>query len=143
MAERDEQGVLRMPGVGVVADRDVRRHRQHVVLPVVLARSHEVGAPALETLVQQWLPRRPAAARAHQRLDRLVVVVVHRRHLELVPGRAVEVDHDHLVAQRLRDREGDRAQHVRQRLLVANDAGDVQKAAEACEGLEIVFGHGA
>src|SRR4029079_4190861 len=53
----------------------------------------------------------------------------------------VEVDHDHLVAERLGDGAGDRAQHVRKRLLVAHDTGHVQKAAQPREGIEIVGSH--
>jgi len=139
--QRHEQRILGVPGVGIIADRDVRGDRQHVVLPVVLPSGYEVDAAALEPVIQQRRPRVPAAAGAEQLLDRLLVVVAHRGHLEVIPGRPVEVDHDRLVAERVGDGAGDRVQHLGQRLVIAHHAGNVQEAAQPCQSVEIVGGH--
>ena len=80
-----------MPAVGRRScghRRDVRARR--VRLPVELAVRHVVGAAAREALVEQRLPHLASARVAHQ-AARGLVAPVHGRHLEVVPGGAVEV----------------------------------------------------
>ena len=130
---RHDQGVLRVPGAGVVGRFEIGhvvRHR--LVRPVVLAVGDQVGAALLEALVEQRLPRLEVARLAEQQRAR-VVVPVHRRHLERVPGRPVEVDDDGPEAERLRDRAGDLVEHRRKVALAPDQPRDVEQAAKPRE----------
>ena len=132
--QRHHQRVVGVPRARVVDDRDVGRvGPQAVTAPVVLAGGHEVGAVAEEARGDQHVPVRPPRGLAHQQLLRLLVAE-HDDHLEVVPGRAVEVDHDRAVAERAGDGGGHRCEHGRQRVAAAHGRGDVEQAAQAVEG---------
>ena len=100
-AHRDEERVVRMPRVRVVADRQVGRERVEVARPVELAVGEEVGAALQEARVEQRVPVRDLPHLAEQRFARLVAAV-DRRDDEVVPFAAVEVDHDRPERERVR-----------------------------------------
>ena len=132
--QRHHQRVVGMPRARVVDDRDVGRvGPQAVTAPVVLAGGHEVGAVAEEARGDQHVPVRPPRGLAHQQLLRLLVAE-HDDDLEVVPGRAVEVDDDRAVAERAGDRGGHGGQHGRERVAGAHGRGDVEQTAQAVEG---------
>ena len=131
---RHHQRVVGMPGVGRVGDLELRRVDLHPLAgPVVLAGGDEVGALPEEALAQQPRPVLHAGGLAHQQLLRLLVAE-HDDDLEVVPRRAVEVDHDRAVAQRAGDRAGDGFQHGAQLATGADRGGDVEQAAQAVDG---------
>ena len=133
-AQRDHQRVVGVPGVGVVGDLEHRRvGADRVLVPVVLAGGDEVRAVAQEALAQQPRPVLHPGGLAHQQLLRLLVAE-HDDDLEVVPRRAVEVDHDRAVAQRAGDRAGDRLEHGAQLTAGPDRGGDVEQAAQAVDG---------
>ena len=97
LAERDEQHVVRVPGVGVLGHGGVRAPREHV--QGRRARD-EVGAPVLPALVEQLAEGGVGLAVAEQ-LGAGLVVAVHVDDLQLVPGGAQEVQRDDAEAEGL------------------------------------------
>ena len=131
--QRDHQRVVGVPRARLVDDRDVRCvGPQPVAAPVVLAGGHEVGAVAEEARGEQRVPVGPARGLAHQQLARLLVAE-HDDDLEVVPGRAVEVDDDRAIAERAGDGGGHRGEHRRERVAGAHGRGDVEQTAQAVE----------
>ena len=112
-----------------------------VALPVERPVRDQVGAAALEALVEERRPGGPVERVAEQR-PAGVVGAVHRRHLEVVPGGPVEVDDDGVEPERRRDRIRDRLEQGRLLGLVPDEPGDLQEAAKAVDGRR-VLGHGA
>jgi hypothetical protein len=133
VGERDEQAVLRVPGIRVVGVRSRRDEgRQLDVVPVELAAADEVGAAAAEAIGHQRLPVRPRAGRPEQRVAG-VFVPVHGGDLEVVPGRAIEVDDHRLPAEAGGDRRGDRVQQVVELSFDADEVGQLEQRPESCE----------
>ena len=112
-----------------------------VALPVEGSVRDQVGAAALETLVEERLPGAPVERVSQQRTAG-VVRAVHRRHLEVVPGGPVEVDDDGVESERCRDRRRDRVEQGRLLGLGSHEPGDLEKAAKAVD-CGRVLGHGA
>src|SRR6266566_7132233 len=101
--QRDEYLVVRMPGVRVypgLALGDVAV--ADVVSPVEFAVFDDVRAAAEETVVEQVCPPVPAVRAAEEGTLRLLVPV-HGRDAEVVPFAAVEVEHDGVEPEHLRD----------------------------------------
>ena len=139
---RHEQLVVGVPGVGVGArlpGGDVPL--ADVALPVERPVRDQVGAAALEPLVEERGPRGPVERVAEERPAR-VVGAVDRRHLEVVPGGPVEVDDDGVEPERRRDRIRDRLEQGRLLGPFPDEPGDLQEAAKAVDGRR-VLGHGA
>jgi hypothetical protein len=131
VAQRHEEGVLRVPGVVAGARLDVRDVRGVVGLrrPVVLARVDDIGAAAAEPLVEQRLPGGDPAHLAEQ-VRPGGVVAVNRRDPEVVPRAAIEVDDDGAVAERLGDRAGDRGEQLGQVALDAHESRDLEERSK-------------
>ena len=133
-AQRHHQRVVGVPGVG-----RRRRPRAPACRPAPARRTSRTRRRgrsrrrAEEALAQQPRPVLHAGGLAHQQLLRLLVAE-HDDDLEVVPRRAVEVDHDRAVAQRAGDRAGDRFQHGAQLATGADRGGDVEQAAQAVDG---------
>ena len=117
--------------------RDVRARRVRV--PVELAVRHVVGAAAREAGVEQRLPHLASAGVAQKLLG--LGAPVHRRHLEVVPRRPVQVHAHGGEPQRLRDRLGDRREQAAELLLRPHDAGHLEEPAEPRERFGIVRAH--
>ena len=83
----------------------------------------------MEALVEQRLPLRAPADLAEQLLTR-DLVAVDRRDVEVVPGPAVEIHDDGLVAERLGDRPCDRREQPGEVALDADELRDLEEASE-------------
>lgn len=126
--EGGEEGVVGVPGVGVVAGLDLRHVGERAVrLPVEVAVAQEVGPVTLEAVLEQDVPVGPRAGDAEQHLARLVGAE-HGHDLEVVPGPPAQVDHDRAVAEGARDRSRDRVKHGLQGGAGSRRARDVQQA---------------
>ena len=138
VAQRHHQHVLGVPHRRVVDLRDirdvgVRGHRR----PVERAVADHVGAALLEALVEDRVPDVPAADVADQRLQS-GLAAVDRLDPEVVPLRAVQVDDDDAVAQRVGGRPGDRREQRVDLGAAAHQPGDLEQAAEAAGGGTLV-----
>ena len=111
-----------------------------VALPVERPVRDQVGAAALEPLVEERGPRGPVERVAEERPAR-VVGAVDRRHLKVVPGGPVEVVTG-VEPERRRDRIRDRLEQGRLLGPFPDEPGDLQEAAKAVDGRR-VLGHGA
>ena len=139
---RHEQLVVGVPRVGVGArlpGGDVPL--ADVALPVERPVRDQIGAAALEPLVEERSPRGPVEGVAEER-PACVVGAVHRRHLEVVPRGTVEVDDDGVEPERRRDRIRDGLEQGRLLGPFPDEPGDLQEAAKAVDGRR-VLGHGA
>ncbi len=96
-----------------------------------------LGRAAVERLVEREKGERAAVGR-RQRHDQRVVglrgVRLADHELVVVPGRAMQVDGDGRVAQRLRDGGGGGFEQPAQVVARAHDGGHVEQRAQACEG---------
>ena len=130
MAHRHEERVERMPRVVADARRAIRKIEVPAVFrPVELAGRDEVRAALAETVGEQRLPVLDPAHEPDE--DGLGLgAAVHRRALEVVPLRAVEVDRDGLVAERLGDDARDRTEEAREVVGGANEPGDLEEATK-------------
>ena len=130
-AHRDDEGVLRVPGIGIQADREIRNVRGHSGPDGFVVRN-EVGAAPEEALGQKRRPPIRRSGRAEQRVARLLVPV-HRRHFEVAFSGPVEVDRDRAPAERLRDRLRNPVDEPRQIALVADKTSDLEQAPQLRE----------
>ena len=130
MAHRHEERVEWMPRVGADARRVIGEIEVAAVLrPVELAGRHEVRPSLAETVGEQRLPVLDPAHEPDE--DRLRLgTAVHRRALEVVPLRTVEVDRDGLVAERLGDDAGDRTEERREVVGRPNEPRDLEEATQ-------------
>jgi hypothetical protein len=139
---RHEQLVVGVPRVGRCARLPVWHVAPaDVALPVEGSVRDQVGAAALEALVEERLPRAPVE-RVSQQRPAGIVGAVDRRHLEVVPGGPVEVDDDGVESERCRDRRRDRVEQGGLLGLGSHEPGDLEKAAKAVD-CGRVLGHGA
>ena len=137
VAERHEQRVLGMPRVRSLGSGQVWHvGAGGVRRPVEAAVRDEVGAVAQVAVVEQRAPHAPVARVPLQQVAGCGRTV-HGGGLEVVPGRAVHVDHDHPEAERLPDRRGDRRQQLGQLLLAAHEAGDLEEPVQALERRDV------
>ncbi len=130
VAHRHEERVERMPRV--LADAGLLVREIKVLAgrpPVELARGHDVRPAPVETLREHRLPLLDPAHVADERLPRRLVTV-HRRGLEVVPLRPVQVDRDRAVAEGLGDHARDRHQELRDVVGRADEPRDLEQAAE-------------
>jgi hypothetical protein len=132
--ERDDEGVVRAPRVRRVDARELGHVRERV-LPVLLLLADQVGAVAQEALVEVRRPGVPRSRLAKQ-LRARGLAAVHGDDLEVVLGRAVEVDHDGVEAERLGDRPGDLVEEPRELAARANEPRDVEEATQVREGVQ-------
>jgi hypothetical protein len=88
-----------------------------------------VGAASLEALGQENGPILAWQRGAEQHLAG-ALVAVDRGHLEVVPGRPVEVDRDGAVAERLADRARDGVEQRGKILTRPQKAGDLDEAPQ-------------
>ncbi len=130
VAERDEEGVLGLPGVGALPRCERRDIARPVVdlRPVEFAGRHDEGATPSEALVEQALPVADAANLPEQ-LPSRGIAPMHGRDAEVVPRRAVDVDHDALVAERLGDGSRDRGQQLEQVTACTHECRDLEEAS--------------
>ena len=130
-AQRREERVVRMPGVRVVAHRQVGRERL-VLAPVELAGGDEVGAALQEPLVEQRLPVGRLPNLPEERLARLVAAE-HGRDDEVVPLAPIEVDHDRAEGERIGCSAGDRREELRELFTGSHEARYLEEAAQPRE----------
>jgi hypothetical protein len=135
-AEGHEERVVGLPGVGVGAGLDVGYvGAAGDLLPVEALGGHEVGAPPLEARCQERHPGLAEGGLAEQRLDRLVVP--HRgRGEHVVEGRAVDVHHHRVVAERLTDRARHLPENVLKILVAAHRGRALEHRSEPADDRE-------
>ncbi len=106
VAHRHEERVLGVPRVRARPRLSLRHVARSERVPVHGAGENDIRAATLEALREKDGPvvQRPRVA--EQDVPGLLVAV-HGRHLEVVPGLPVEVDGDGPIAERLADRAGD------------------------------------
>ena len=140
VAQRDEEGVLGMPGVGVVGHLDVGHEGDaRVEGPVELVPGQQEAPVGLEVQVEERLPVAPRALATEQRVAALGRAV-DGLDAEVVPGRAIERDDDGPVAHGLADRGGDRGQQGVEVLLAAHEPRDLEQTGEPRDGVRAVLG---
>src|SRR5205807_3691208 len=135
--KRDEELVLRVPGIRFVGRLDIRHvARADVRRPVERAVRDQVGAAAPVRVGQQLLPAVPLVRAAEKGLTRLVAAV-DVRDAEVVEFGPVEVEHDGLELERLGDALHDRRQRALEIPLAADHARHLEQRlhARAAEGL--------
>ena len=133
-AQRQQQRILRVPAARDVLAVAGDVGRDAVAAPVVVAVRDEEGAAAVVARVEQRGPLRGRADRPEQELAGLVGPA-DQDDLEVVPGRAVEVDGDGPEAHRPRDRLRRGRQHAvdgarAQRADHAEQRADVRQAVD-------------
>ena len=140
VAQRHEERVLGMPGVGAVGHLDVGHEGDaRVEGPVELVPGQQEAAVRLEAQVEERLQSlhvrsRPSSA------SRPSARAVDGLDAEVVPGRAVERDDDGPVAHGLADGGGDRGQQRVEVLLAAHEPRDLEQAGEPRDGVRAVLG---
>ena len=140
VAQGDEEGVLGVPGVGAVDHLDVGHEGDaRVEGPVELVPGQQEAPVRLEAQVEERLPVAPRALAAEQGLPALGRAV-NGLDAEVVPGRAIERDHDGPVAHGLADGGGDRGQQRVEVLLAAHEPGDLEQSGEPRDGVRAVLG---
>ena len=88
---------------------------------------------AEEAIAEQAAPVLHARGLADQHLLRFLVAQ-HDDDLEVVPRRAIEVDHDRASTQRTGDRAGDSLENGAELAAGPDRGGDVEQAAETVDG---------
>ena len=140
VAQRHEERVLGVPGVGAVGHLEVGDEGDRLVPgPVELVPGQQEAAVALEAQVEERLPLRPGARAPEQRVAALVGAV-DGLDAEVVPGRPVERDDDGAVAHGLGHGGGDRGQQRVEVVLAAHEPRDLEQAGEPRDGVGAVVG---
>ena len=140
--QRHEQLVVGVPVAGIVAGRPCRHvPASDVVRPVERAVRDQVRPAVLEAVVEQRRPGLPGQRVSQQLLTRLHASM-DGGHLEVVPGRPVQVDHDRAVAERHADRACDRLQHAAGVGLVTDQPRHLEQASKTGSSSRILGCHG-
>ena len=141
-AQRHEQHVVRVPGVGPLAGHGAH-HQGHVeAAEVELVVRDEVGAVAAEAPVEQPVELGRVDGAAEQLAPGPLVLVLGDHDLVVVPGRPVHVHHDGREAQLLRHGGGGGLEQAGEVVARADDGGHVEQRAQAGEGAGLAAGGG-
>jgi hypothetical protein len=141
VAQRKQQHVLGLPGVAMVAGLEPRDERRLVVArPVDRAGGQEIGAGHVEAGVEKRRPGIPVRRRAEQGLRR-VVASVDGDNLELVVGRAAQVDDHGAERKRLGDRLGHRGAQLLTLDAGADEPGHVKQPGQAFDQSAVSLAH--
>ena len=102
VAHRNEERVLRIPGIGMAGPPSLRQVARPERVPVDRPGRHDVGAEPLEAVGKEHRPVL-AGTRIPEQHRPGLLVPVHGRHLEVVPLGPVDVDRDGAVAEGFAD----------------------------------------